>query len=179
MIYHPYFFALYFATFNLQLNPMKKKFIDYIVTTFTVASAVLLITMLFLDLVHYNADGFGSFVLDTYQLGYFWPSGHAAQSQEILWLAPGLIVAALLLMFPLVLNIFGKKATLFFWGNVGVLATVIAVQFWGLGHTSHKIFTEIHAFPDEEYLMAFYFPYYGLGFSFLAALIYTFYGRSV
>jgi hypothetical protein len=50
---------------------MKKKFVDFTVTTFTVASSALLIVTLFLDLVYYEADSYGSFVLDAYQLGCF------------------------------------------------------------------------------------------------------------
>jgi hypothetical protein len=169
-----------FAKLQSDFNAiMKKKFVDFIVTTFTVASAALLIVMLFLDLVHYDAEGYGSFVLDAYQLGYFWPSGHAAQNHQILWLAPGLIVAALLLLFPVILNILGKKATLFFWGNVGILVTVIAVQLWGKEHATDKMYSAIYYLPSEEFQAAFYFPFYGLGFAVLAALIYTFYGRNL
>jgi hypothetical protein len=94
-------------------------------------------------------------------------------------LAPGLIVVALLLLFPVILNILGKKATLFFWGNVGVLATVIAVQLWGKEYATDKIYSAIYYLPSEEFQAAFYFPFYDLGFAVLAALIYTFYGRNL
>ncbi|MFT6281912.1 MAG: hypothetical protein ACJA0U_002045 [Salibacteraceae bacterium] len=134
-----------------QINPMKKKFVDFTVTTFTVASSVLLIVTLFLDLVYYDADSYGSFVLDAYQLGYFWPNGHAAQNHEILWLGPGLIVSVLLLLFPVILNILGKKATLFFSGNVGILATVFVVQLWGKEHATDKIYCAIYYLPSEEF----------------------------
>ena len=158
---------------------MKKKFVDFTVTTFTVASSALLIVTLFLDLVYYEADSYGSFVLDAYQLGCFQPNGHAALNHEILWLTPGLIVSVLLLLFPVILNILGKKATLFFWGNVGILATVFVVQLWGKEHATDKIYSAIYYLPSEEFQAAFYFPFYGLGFAVLADLIYMFYGRNL
>ena len=156
---------------------MKKKVFDYIITSFTVASAALIILMLFMDLVHFDGHGTGTFTLDAYSIHYFWPNGFNASNEPIWWLAPGLICAAVVLFVPVVLNILGKKAVLFFWLNVIVLAVVVAVQFLGVDYSQERLLLYTGAL-EPELLQAFYFPYYAIGFSSLAALIFTMYGKT-
>ncbi|NRA11920.1 MAG: hypothetical protein HRT57_08195 [Crocinitomicaceae bacterium] len=81
-------------------------------------------------------------------------------------------------MIPAVINILGEKILRLLWWNVILLIIVIGVQIWGLDHSSENITWETGTFADKLYFPAFYFPFYGLGFAILAALLYTFYGRS-
>jgi uncharacterized metal-binding protein len=158
---------------------MKKKIVDYTVTAFTLTSSVLLILMLFVDLVNYDVDIYGTFVLDVHKIAYFWPNGQAVDSKDIVWVAPGLIISAILMLFPVLLIIMKKKATLFFWGNIVILGIVIVVQNLALDYATSRIFNTVDLLPDEEYLGALYYPYYSLGLAIIAAVIYTFYGRKL
>ena len=154
---------------------MKSKLFNYLITLFTVAAAALIIAMLFTELINFDNRGLGSFILDTRQVSYLWPNGNVAITEDIWWMGPGLILAAVLLFIPLILNIFRKKAAIFFWINVVILAVVIAVQYWGVDHGVNRIGQTIGGVADVEYLIGFHFPVIAVVFSVIAALIYTFF----
>ena len=154
---------------------MIKKVADYLVTVLTVASAGLLIAMMYQDIAQFDSKGIGYFVLNTDEVTYCWPNGQRALTESIWWLKPGLITAAVLLFIPIVLSIFRKKTLIFIWVNVLVMLSVILVENWGIGHGTEQIESLGYLVNEVKYEPAFYFPYYGFGFSVLAALLFSFY----
>lgn len=133
--------------------------------------------MLSLQIAQFDCKGIGHFILNTNEVTYCWPDGQKALNESIWWLKPGLILAAQMLLIPLVLNILKKNAKVFIWVNVIVLLLVIMVENWGIEHGTKKIESLNYEVTEVIYETAFYFPYYAFGFTILAALLYSFYGK--
>lgn len=133
--------------------------------------------MLFTDLAKFDNGYSGYFVMNAHDVHYYWHGGYDAFSQDVGWVSVGLVFAALVMMIPLVLQIKGKYAFWLLWFNVLISGTIIFTQFWGIEHAIDRIFIETRGLAEAEYMLSFYFSYYALGFSFLAALLYSFYGK--
>lgn len=156
---------------------MSKKLIDYLVTSLTVASAALLIVMLFVDLATFDVGYNGYFILDANAVEYHYHAGKLASTESLGWVSIGLVVSALILMIPIVLRVKGKNAVLFSWISLLIIGSIIAAQFWGVDHAIDRIRLNTNKIAETELHQAFYFPYYAMGFAFAAALLYTFFGE--